>query len=233
MRKKKEDPNQIAEKPAPPTVQRTAQPKKQGQMPVQSPGHGPMQLTPIIQPIAFVPYSTQEQPLYMYDEEEQYEDIVEEPVEEVAAVPEKRRVSGAAIALIIFSLVYIALYVISKFVSFAYINAINDESALALLISAFGNFSLNTITIIALAIAVGAVCCVFILIASIIRIMRPGACIAAKVFAFIALVVTLVAVLVALVQKETITINYGLYIFAAIALILVIIAFLARGRRKN
>jgi hypothetical protein len=191
-----------------------------------------MQLTPIIQPIAFVPYSTQEQPLYMYDDVEEQIEEMEEVIEEAA--PAKKKVSGACIALMIFSIVYIALYVISKFVSLEYIFAINGTSALDLLINVFkaGAIVFDTVTIIALALGVGAVCCLLVLIASIIKIMGPGVPAFAKIFAFLGLVVTLVSVLLALVQKDTVAINYGLYIYAAVALIIVIISFLSKNKKQ-
>lgn len=223
---------QIAEKSAPPTMQRKPVAKSQ---PVAPQGAGPMQLTPIIQPIAFVPYSTQEQPLYMYDDiQEQYDDTEEVVVEEVV-VRRKKKVSGACIALIVFSLIYIALYVISYFVKdFAYIATVNDTSALALLLNVFKAETIvfDTVTIIAFAIAVGAVCCLLVLIASIIKIKGAGVPAFAKIFAFLGLVVTLVSVLLALVQKDTITTNYGLYAYAAIALLIVIISFLSKNKKQ-
>lgn len=226
---------QIAEKSAPPTMQGKPVAKSQ---PAAPQGAGPMQLTPIIQPIAFVPYSTQEQPLYMYDdvqEQYDYDDDTEEVVVEEVVVSRKKKVSGACIALIVFSLIYIALYVISYFVKdFAYIAAVNDTSALALLLNVFKAETIvfDSVTIIAIAIAVGAVCCLLVLIASIIKIKGAGVPAFAKIFAFLGLVVTLVSVLLALLQKDTIETNYGLYAYAVIALLIVIISFLSKNKKQ-
>ncbi len=235
----------IATKPAPPTVQRPPQqaPKKPGnQVPVHSPSSGPMQLTPIIQPIAFVPYSTQEQPLYMYDdaqastyeEDYAYSDDAQEVSQPVSNRAQKtNKVSGAAIALIILSIVMIAVYVIGKFLAMTYVQVANATSGLDMLLNVFaaGAITFDGITVVALGVAVTVVCAVLVLLASLIRIKYQGACGAAKLFSFIGLVTALVAVMISLVQKDEITVNYGLYIIAALALLLVMIAFLSRNRK--
>ena len=73
-----------------------------------------VQLTPIVQPIAFVPYSTQEQPLFMYDDEEYVEEPVydddeyeDDYVEAAAPVARKRKASAAAIIVAILATVAI------------------------------------------------------------------------------------------------------------------------------
>lgn len=242
MRRKEEQ--AIAQKPAPPTVQRPQPARKPGnQVPVHSPS-GPMQLTPIIQPIAFVPYSTQEQPLYMYDDastqaaayEDDYSYSEDNYAEQaVATTPVRRanKVSGAAIALIILSLIMIAAYVVGKFLAFTYVQIGNDTSGLDMLLNVFaaGAIVLDTVTVVALGITVSVVCAVLVLIASLIRIKYQGACVFAKVFSFLGLVTALVAVMISLVQKDEITVNYGMYIVAAIALLMVMIAFLSKNRK--
>lgn len=242
MRKKEEQ--SIAQKPAPPTMQRPQVAKKPGnQVPVHSPS-GPMQLTPIIQPIAFVPYSTQEQPLYMYDDastqaaeyEDDYSYSEDNYAEEAVATTQSqkaKKVSGAAIALIILSVIMIAVYVVGKFLAFTYVQVANDTSGLDMLLNVFsaGAIVLDTITVVALGVSVSVVCALLVLIASIVRIKKQGACVFAKIFSFLGLVTALVAVMISLVQKDEITVNYGMYIVAAIALLLVMIAFLSKNKK--
>ena len=67
MSKKSEKKNQIA----------TAAVEEKETTPVAQPDKA-VQLTPIIQPIAFVPYSTQDQELFVEEEEIVEEEIVEE-----------------------------------------------------------------------------------------------------------------------------------------------------------
>ena len=87
MSKKSEKKNQIA----------TAAAEEKETTPVAQPPKA-VQLTPIIQPIAFVPYSTQDQELFVEEEEIVEEEIVEEEV----VAPKKKKVSCAAIFLSIF-----------------------------------------------------------------------------------------------------------------------------------
>lgn len=243
MRKK--DQQIVAQKPAPPTVQRPQPARKPGnQVPIHSPS-GPMQLTPIIQPIAFVPYTTQEQPLYMYDDvatEGEYEDDYsyseadyadETKLVDASQNTKVKKVSGAAIALIILSIVMIAVYVIGKFFAFTYIQIANDTSGLDMLLNVIsgGAIVFDTITVVALAISVSVVAAVLILVSSIIRIKTKGACVFAKIFSFVGLVTALVAVMISMVQKEDVAINYGMYVVAGIALLLVMIAFLSKNKK--
>lgn len=247
----------------------------------------PLQLTPIIQPIAFVPYSTQEQELYMWDDNADYaapggygdpyydnynnqqtpafggnELSYNDPYATnyasnsyssnsyaapyygeydygYQAAPEapakkKKGVSVAAILLMLLSLVAIALIVIGKFVNQSFLMMVGDVSGLDAIINAFkglsSGFSVESVP--ALMIAVIAVSAVVILIASLIRIKHRGACVVAKIFAFLGLVAALVALIIGLMNKETVVLNIALYIVTGIMLLIVLIAFGAKNDPK-
>ncbi len=211
MSKKSEKKNQVAATPAAEETTPVAQPAKA------------VQLTPIIQPIAFVPYSTQDQPLYMYDEEEEV--AVEEEVEEEVVAP-KKKVSCAAIFLSIFSLLIVGVYVIANWVMPEMIGLINGESGLAIIMGLIETMDFTNIMNIALAVV--PVMAVLTLIASLIRIMKKGACVFAKITTFLGLVAVIAALLLALIDGGY-EIGYGLYAVAALSLINVLIAYLAKN----
>ncbi|MBQ8178269.1 MAG: hypothetical protein IJ033_03650 [Clostridia bacterium] len=210
MSKKSEKKNQVAA-PAAEETTPVAQPAKA------------VQLTPIIQPIAFVPYSTQDQPLYMYDEEEEV--AVEEEVEEVVAAP-KKKVSCAAIFLSIFSLIIVGLYVIANWVMPDMLGLIDGQSGLAIIMGLVETMEFTDIMSVALAVV--PVMAVLTLIASLIRIMKKGACVFAKITTFLGLVAVIAALLLALIDGGY-AIGYGLYAVAALSLINVLIAYLAKN----
>ena len=78
-----------------------------------------------------------------------------------------------------------------------------------------------------LAIAVVPVMALLTLVASLIRIMRKGACIFAQITTFIGLVAVIAALLLVLIDGGY-EIGYGLYASAALSLINVLIAYLAK-----
>ena len=212
MSKKSEKKNQVAAAPAAEETTPVAQPAKA------------VQLTPIIQPIAFVPYSTQDQPLYMYDEEEEV--AVEEEVEEEVVVAPKKKVSAAAIFLSIFSLLIVGLYVIANWVMPDMLGLIDGQSGLAIIMDLVETMDFSNIMNIALAVV--PVMAVLTLIASLIRIMKKGACVFAKITTFLGLVAVIAALLLALIDGGY-AIGYGLYAVAALSLINVLIAYLAKN----
>ena len=173
MSKKSEKKNKVA---APAAVE------EKEATPVAAPSKA-VQLTPIIQPIAFVPYSSQEQPLYMYDEE--VEDEIVEEEEEVVA-PAKKKASAAAIILSILSLVIIGIYVAAKFVVPEYLALIDGVSGLDMIINLVETMEFTNI--IAVAIAVVPVMALLTLISSLIRVCKKGACVFAKITTFFGLV---------------------------------------------
>ncbi len=209
MSKKSEKKNQIA----------TAAAEEKETTPVAQPPKA-VQLTPIIQPIAFVPYSTQDQELFVEEEE-----IVEEEIVEEEVVAPKKKVSCAAIFLSIFSLLIIGVYVAAEWVLTDILALVNGQSGLAIIMDLvetmeFANF-------VNLAIAVVPVMALLTLVASLIRIMRKGACIFAQITTFIGLVAVIAALLLVLIDGGY-EIGYGLYASAALSLINVLIAYLAK-----
>ena len=213
MSKKSEKKNQIAAPAA----------EEKETTPVAQPAKA-VQLTPIIQPIAFVPYSTQDQPLYMFDEEEEV--VEEEVVEEEVVAPKKKKVSCAAIFLSIFSLIIVGIYVIAQYAVPEYLALIGGQSGLAIILGLVETMDFTNITNIALAVV--PVMAVLTLISSLIRIMKKGACVFAKITTFLGLVAAIAALLLVLIDG-TVEIGYGLYAVAALSLVNVLIAYLAKN----
>ncbi len=211
MSKKSEKKNQVA----------TAAEEKET-TPVAQPAKA-VQLTPIIQPIAFVPYSTQDQPLYMEDDYVEEDELVEE--EEVVAAPKKKKVSCAAIFLSILSLLIIGVYVAGEYVLKEYLALVGEASGLGIILDFVGNISFDNIATIAILVA--PVMAVLTIIASLIRIMKKGACVFAKITTFIGLVAVIAAIVLLLIESATI--GYGLYIVAVLSFVNVLIAYLAKN----
>ncbi|MFA5450240.1 MAG: hypothetical protein WC292_07390, partial [Clostridia bacterium] len=126
-KKNKKIPAQLDERTAPaPDERRSASVRplpSLGPVPVQ-PVASNVQLTPIVQPLAFVPYSSQKQPLFIYEGEEEVEvdddygdGLIEEDVVAFASAKPKKVVSGLSIFLIITSLLVLAVLIVGKFVS--------------------------------------------------------------------------------------------------------------------
>ena len=210
MSKKSEKKNQIA----------TAAAEEKETTPVAQPPKA-VQLTPIIQPIAFVPYSTQDQELFVEEEEE----IVEEEIVEEEVVAPKKKVSCAAIFLSIFSLLIIGVYVAAEWVLTDILALVNGQSGLAIIMDLVETMEFTNF--VNLAIAVVPVMALLTLVASLIRIMRKGACIFAQITTFIGLVAVIAALLLVLIDGGY-EIGYGLYASAALSLINVLIAYLAK-----
>ena len=209
MSKKSEKKNQIA----------TAAAEEKETTPVAQPPKA-VQLTPIIQPIAFVPYSTQDQELFVEEEE-----IVEEEIVEEEVVAPKKKVSCAAIFLSIFSLLIIGVYVAAEWVLNDILALVNGQSGLAIIMDLVETMEFTNF--VNLAIAVVPVMALLTLVASLIRIMRKGACIFAQITTFIGLVAVIAALLLVLIDGGY-EIGYGLYASAALSLINVLIAYLAK-----
>ena len=188
-----------------------------------------VQLTPIIQPIAFVPYSTQEQELYMEEEEEE---AVNEPIpQEEEVVAPKKTVSAAAIFLSIFSLLIIAVFVAGKWVLQDYLACVGGVAGL--------DVTLNYIEaqdwtdIVSILVTVIPVCAALVLISSLIRIMHKGACVFAMIFSLLGIAASLAAILMlALDDAGNQSVGYGLYAMAGLSLINMLIAFLAKREPK-
>lgn len=223
MAKKSKNQQALVEEVAAEEVQ-----EKKPEQPVAKPNKV-VQLTPIIQPIAFVPYSTQEQELYMEEEEEE---AVNEPIpQEEEVVPPKKKVSAAAIFLSIFSLLIIAVFVAGKWVLQDYLACVGGVAGL--------DVTLNYIEaqdwtdIVSILVTVIPVCAALVLISSLIRIMHKGACVFAMIFSLLGIAASLAAILMlALDDAGNQSVGYGLYAMAGLSLINMLIAFLAKREPK-
>lgn len=223
MAKKSKNQQALVEEVAAEEVQ-----EKKPEQPVAKPNKV-VQLTPIIQPIAFVPYSTQEQELYMEEEEEE---AVDEPIpQEEEAVAPKKKVSAAAIFLSIFSLLIIAVFVAGKWVLQDYLACVGGVAGL--------DVTLNYIEaqdwtdIVSILVTVIPVCAALVLISSLIRIMHKGACVFAMIFSLLGIAASLAAILMlALDDAGDQSVGYGLYAMAGLSLINMLIAFLAKREPK-
>lgn len=221
MAKKSKNQQALVEEVAAEEVQ-----EKKPEQPVAKPNKV-VQLTPIIQPIAFVPYSTQEQELYMEEEE-----AVDEPIpQEEEAVAPKKKVSAAAIFLSIFSLLIIAVFVAGKWVLQDYLACVGGVAGL--------DVTLNYIEaqdwtdIVSILVTVIPVCAALVLISSLIRIMHKGACVFAMIFSLLGIAASLAAILMlALDDAGDQSVGYGLYAMAGLSLINMLIAFLAKREPK-
>ena len=223
MAKKSKNQQALVEEVAAEEVQ-----EKKPEQPVAKPNKV-VQLTPIIQPIAFVPYSTQEQELYM---EEEDEEAVDEPIpQEEEVVAPKTKVSAAAIFLSIFSLLIIAVFVAGKWVLQDYLACVGGVAGL--------DVTLNYIEaqdwtdIVSILVTVIPVCAALVLISSLIRIMHKGACVFAMIFSLLGIAASLAAILMlALDDAGDQSVGYGLYAMAGLSLINMLIAFLAKREPK-
>jgi len=225
------------------------QPKKQngrqnGPVPVVPPSQF-VQLTPIIQPIAFVPYSTQDQPLYtMHDGNDAYypEDEVAYNqsvpyAAEASAVGAKKKVSVAAVFLMILSLLTVAALVLAKWVIPEFLAILGTEatgSGLDLILNFFENVGFEglmeeggmLVNVLMLGVGVFAV---LTLLFALFRLKSTVAVIT-KIFALLMFVCGLAAVIFGFTQ-EFVEIGVGMYIVAALGALATIVAFVARRKR--
>lgn len=214
-------------------------------------GGAPTQLPPIIQPIAFVPYTTQEQPLWQammpnqeeenyYYQEEAY-GAEEDYYSEGASKKSKSRsrgksggVSAAAIVSIIFSVLIIGVLIAGEYVLQEYLGIMTLAGSLT---SGYG-FIMELIDVISKgdmaidfllipgAVAIIAVATVINLIASIIRVKRRGACLVSKICLFIMVMLSLVLILIGIIDDRSP--GYGLYAVAGLSFIAMLVAYLAK-----
>lgn len=199
-----------------------------------------VQLTPIVQPLAFVPYSTQKQPLLVYDGTEEV--VVEDDAHEAAArqeqfvpVKKQKKVSGTAIFLILSGILLLALLVIGKFVpAVAPYTAIlkdgGNVSGYEMAESLIANIKniINAENIIPAAVVLAGVLTVLTILASLIRILKKGACVFAKIMLAFTFAFALVALIMCL--TNSFEIGYGLYAMVGLVFIQTAVAYLVRSK---
>lgn len=201
-----------------------------------------LQLPPIVQPIAFVPYSTQDQPLYMYDEAiDEYQtvdhyqqpadyavDSAAEPVE--TAKSARKGVQWAPIVLALLGLIMVAVMVIPKFVeALSILSVVGSTSGLDVILNLVDQFSagFSSDLIVPIAIAVVGVTAVLTVLVGLIQITRKGACVLLKLIVAIMLIAALVAMIMLLTEGGN-EIAIGLYAVVGVAFVSVLVAFLAK-----
>jgi hypothetical protein len=171
-----------------------------------------VQLSPIVQPIALVPYNTQEQPLFQYGsydvakareeisrEFEEYTESKEDYEEQIT----QKKVRFVPIFLAVLSLLVIAVLVVGEFVAQEYLALTAGMSGYAYIMELVDVFTGVGELVIADLIFPGAVALVAVfalinLIASLIKMKSKGACVISKICMFFMLTFSLTLVLISL-----------------------------------
>lgn len=201
-----------------------------------------VQLPPVVQPLAIVPYNTQEQPLFQYADSSDgsYDNIVEdytpEPYEReevYARYPEAadKRVRSTPVFLMLFSLVILAILILGEFVLKEYLILSSEMSGYAYIMKVVETFTSGEELVIAELIIPGAVVIIALfslinLVANLAKIKSRGACVISKICIFFMISFSLVLVLVNLINEETI--GYGLYGVAGLSFLSLLIGYLAK-----
>lgn len=196
-----------------------------------------VQLSPIVQPIAFVPYNTQEQPLFQYgssyDFEQAKEDIANEFEEEDKEYEESlqvKKVRVLPIFLVVLSLLLVAVMVVGEFVLQEYLILSADMSGYAYVMDFVDLLSAGEMVIADMilpgCVALIALFAIINILANLIKIKSKGACCVSKICLFFMLALSLVLVLTNLMNDAEI--GYGLYAVAGISFISLIFGYLAK-----
>lgn len=198
------------------------------------------QLAPIVQPLAIVPFNTQEQPLFQYgssyDLNQAREDIAagfeeDEPVQVYA--PIEKRVRFVPIFLAVLSLLIVGVLVLGEFALQQYLVLTPGMSGYAYVMALINKIS-GTIVIADLvlpgAVAIVAVFSVLNILASLVKMKSRGACAFSKICLFFMLTFSLVLVLICLMNE--VEMGYGLYAVAGLSFLSLVIGYLAKKDRK-
>ncbi len=204
-----------------------------------------VQLPPIVQPLAIVPYNTQEQPLFQYadsadDSMDTIEGYYEDEYEEDSYIrqPElaKKGVYGTPILLMIFSLLILAILILGEFVLKEYLIISSEMSGYAYTMELKDILMSGGELVIAELIIPGAVVLIALfslinLIANLIKIKSRGACAISKVCLFFMVSFSLVLVLINLINDEAI--GYGLYGVAGLSFLSLLFGYLTKKDIKR
>ena len=199
-----------------------------------------VQLSPIVQPIAFVPYNTQDQPLFQYggyDVQKAKEEIAQEfeDDEEYQEVYDdgdnEKKVRFTPIFLAVLSLLVVAVLVVGEFVLQEFLALTAGLSGYAYVMELVDIFTAGNELVIADLIFPGAVALVGLfavinLIASLIKMKSKGASVVSKICLFFMLTFSLVLVLISLMNDYEIV--YGLYAVAGLSLLSLVVGYLAK-----
>lgn len=207
-----------------------------------------LRFTPVVRPDAFVPFVKDEPPfrVQLAPVSAPAPEAVpaEEPVritDDVFACPaakQKKRISGAAIVLILLGLLTAAVFVIGEYVAAVadYVKLYTLDGAVQngidIYKTVYGIVTSGNIFVLenALpgAVALGGLFAVLTLLASLIRICKKGACVFAKITSVFALLFFAVALILCFAGRQT-DIGIGLYAAGGLSLLSLLVAFLARG----
>lgn len=198
------------------------------------------QLAPIVQPLAIVPFNTQEQPLFQYgssyDFRQAREDIAQGFEDEAAVqyeAPIEKRVRFVPVFLAILSLLVVGVLVLGEFALQQYLVLTTGMSGYAYVMDLVAKVT-GTIVIADLifpgAVAIVAVFSVLNLLASLIKMKSRGACAFSKICLFFMLTFSLVLVLICLMNEMEM--GYGLYAVAGLSFLSLVIGYLAKKDKK-
>ena len=196
--------------------------------PVAAPARGPIQLQPIVQPVALVPYNTDNQNIDQYDDEfngnEEFDDYC----------TDSRRLNASKLLTFIFGLVAVAVLILGKFLNMAalkpYLTISGTKSGLEIImgittvISSTANFMEKLPTILLTA---GAALLVILMLISIFSVKRGtgGFC---KILAVLMAICLIAFVVLTIIDKSA---AYGGYIVGGISLLIAIFTLAGKKRR--
>lgn len=184
-----------------------------------------VQLPPIVQPIAMVPYTTQNQPLVQYDPN------YRPPVEKTAAPePVYKPKAYAGISAVV-AMLAIAVIVVSCLV-----NAFNDYTVLGSMTwlikesGAFdkliaGDMTVLLAVLVPVLYTVICVFCVIIMINALVKLGKMKPLGKLNVWTLIALLLAIANVVIMFIKKEEFKVQLGAYIIAGILLVMLILPF--------
>ena len=200
-----------------------------------APASSGVQLGPIVQPVAFVPYNTQEQPLFQYggtydvakakeDIEREYEEEYEED-ERIYSAPIEKKVRFVPILLAILSLLIVGVMVAGQFVLQNYLAICEGISGYKYIFNLVDMISAGDINIpdliLPAAVAVVALFAIINFLSSLIKMQYRGACTMSKISLFLMVTFALAVVLLCLMNE--LTMNYGLYAVVGLSFISLVI----------
>ncbi len=197
-----------------------------GPVPIVTPVES-VQLAPVVQPLALVPYSTQKQPLFTIEDQPGLITARGQPIKATQQIPasKKNNLIGVLVVLSIFALV---LMIIGDWVLPNIFSLINGQGVVYIglnLMDAFLQQSIITINnIIEMALILSFVLYILLFISLLVALSK-GASIAIKILAFIITVLQLGAAFFCYNQNIA---NLGLYVSAGLAFVIMLISFVAK-----
>lgn len=211
-------------------------------------GGAGVQLAPIVQPIAFVPYNTQEQPLLQYgnsgydlarardDIARGYDDDYDDEYATPALASYEKKVRFVPIFLAILSLLIVGVMVAGEFVLKEYLVLTTGVSGYGYIMNLVDMVMAGGTLVIADMILPGAIALIALfavlnLLASLIKMKSKGACTISKICLFFMLTFSLVVVLICLMNE--IEMGYGLYAVAGLSFLSLVIGYLAKKDIKK